>query len=663
MNKLDLQFSEKECLGDGSLNQMKYKVSFVQPNFKQGPGGIASYLPYSCGLLWSYAKTKKIISESFEVDKFVYKREKISELVKQLSTNHIVAFSTYVWNRNYNFTLAKKLKKSNPNILIVFGGPEPPITNPNIFTDVMPFADIVVKNEGEVVFSKILEYFILNKSFLNIDGMLFNMDGNVINTGDSIRIDTLDEIPSPYLTNVFDNIIPLEKEWNGTLETNRGCPYKCTFCDWGSLTYSKIRKFDINRVFSEINWMGECSIGYLDVADANFGIFVERDNLIVDKLINVQHKYGFPYRTGWSWAKNQKSEVVGIAQKLIKSGHFNNGLTISLQSLSDDTLSAIKRNNLEVNKIVDIFNECKKEGVPLNVELILGLPSETLSSWEDTLYGVFEIGQHDSIEVWQAQILENAEMNLSQREEYKLIGRKVLDYFPNSSDEEAPEFSEIVVQTSTMPIEDMVESYKLSWFLITWHTGGFSQYIARFIRKYCNISYKEFYKDFRTFLQKDEFWIEEENMISSVVLDWYSMGTEIMTEIGNINVSASTNQYRTIFKIHLNNMYEYMFYLINEYIKKYDLPPDLYDDLIKLNKCVVSKHNEFESFKLNLHYNIMDYLINTDSTLINKNELVEIIYPHDPIRSKNMDWFLESIFYARRRSFGKNYIKTINNNT
>ena len=45
---------------------MKYKVSFVQPNFKQGPGGIASYLPYSCGLLWSYAKTKKIISESLK---------------------------------------------------------------------------------------------------------------------------------------------------------------------------------------------------------------------------------------------------------------------------------------------------------------------------------------------------------------------------------------------------------------------------------------------------------------------------------------------------------------------------------------------------------------------------------------------------------------------
>jgi tRNA A37 methylthiotransferase MiaB len=637
----------------------KYRVSFVQPNFKQGPGGIAAYLPYSCGLLWSYASTIEIINNSFEVDKFVYKRENTDELVRSLSDNNIVAFSTYVWNRNYNFTLAKKLKENNPNILIVFGGPEPPITNPNIFREVMPFADIVVKNEGEMVFSKILEHFILNKKYEDISGILLNKDGKVINTGLATRIDDLDIIPSPYLAGVFDKIIPLEKEWNGTLETNRGCPYKCTFCDWGSLTYSKIKKFDIDRVFSEIEWMGKHSIGYLDVADANFGIFVDRDNDIVDKLIDVQQKYGFPYRTGWSWAKNQKSEVVSIAKKLIKSGHFNNGLTISLQSLSDDTLSVIKRNNLEINKIVDIFDECKKEGVPLNVELIVGLPGETLKSWEDTLYGVFEIGQHDSIEVWQAQILENAEMNLSQRKEYQLIGRKVLDYFPNSIDDEAPEFSEIVVQTSTMSLEEMVEAYKLSWFLITWHTGGFSQYIARFIRKYCNIFYKDFYKDFRKFLQEDEFWKSEEDLMTSVMLDWYSEGKQIVTELGPVIVSAPTNQYRTIFKIHLDNLYEHMYLLINKYIKKYNLPSDLYNDLITLNKSVVTKQNNIKNFQINLNYNITNYLVYPNSEILNKKEIVEITYPHDPVRSKDIAWFLESIFYARRRSFGKNYIKVI----
>jgi hypothetical protein len=152
--------------------------------------------------------------------------------------------------------------------------------------------------------------------------------------------------------------------------------------------------------------------------------------------------------------------------------------------MDENTLNTIKRNNMGINKINEIFAECRKDGVPLNVELILGLPGETLQTWENTMYGVFEVGQHDSVEVWQAQILENAEMNLSQRKLFNIRGQMVLDYFPNGLDNEAPEFSEIVTSTSTMSLEDMVEGYKLSWFLITWHTGGFSQYAARFITKY-----------------------------------------------------------------------------------------------------------------------------------------------------------------------------------
>jgi len=636
---------------------MKHLISFVQPNFKQGPGGIASYLPYSCGLLWSHALTNDTVKQNYQLHKFVYKREPLDDLAKELSVSKVVAFSTYVWNRNYNFTLAQKIKDIDSSVFIVFGGPEPPITDSNIFSDVMPFCDVVVKQEGEFVFTSLLERLIDSTDYLDIKGLLVNVEGLKIDTGDSTRIESLDDVPSPYLTGIFDDILPLEKEWNGTLETNRGCPYKCTFCDWGSLTYSRMKKFGIDRVFDEIEWMGRNKIGYLDVADSNFGIFVQRDNLIVDKLIEVQKKYGFPYRTGWSWAKNQKSEVVGIAKKLIDSGHFNNGLTISLQSLDENTLKTIKRHNMGVNKINEIFYECKKEGVPLNVELIVGLPGETLETWEDTLYGVFEVGQHDSIEVWQAQILENAEMNLSQRDEYNIKGMKVTDYFPNGVDNEAPEFSEIVTQTSTMNLDEMVKAYKLSWFLITWHTGGFSQYISRFLRRYKNIPYKEFYRQFRTYLQRDTFWKQQEEEITTVIKNWYVNGLEIKKQIGGVNISAATNQYRTIFKIHNEQLYDHMYDLVNDFLLTYDLPPDLYNDLTRLNKCVVTKHNNIVDYKIKLNNKIFNYITDTETELEMCEEVVDVYYPHDPIKSKDINWFMESIFFARRRSFGKNYLK------
>ena len=636
---------------------MKRIISFVQPNFKQGPGGIASYLPYSCGLLWSHALTNDIVKENYQLHKFVYKREPLDELAQDLSNSTVVAFSTYVWNRNYNFTLAQTIKDINPNVFIVFGGPEPPITDPNIFNDVMPFCDVVVKQEGEFVFTSLLDRLVSSGDYMDVKGLLINVEGLRVDTGDSVRIETLDDVPSPYLTGIFDDILPLEKEWNGTLETNRGCPYKCTFCDWGSLTYSRMKKFGIDRVFDEIEWMGKNKIGYLDVADSNFGLFVERDNLIVDKLIEVQKKYGFPYRTGWSWAKNQKSEVVGIAKKLIESGHFNNGLTISLQSLDENTLKTIKRHNMGVNKINEIFYECKKEGVPLNVELIVGLPGETLETWEDTLYGVFEVGQHDSIEVWQAQILENAEMNLSQRKEFSIKGMKVTDYFPNGVDNEAPEYSEIVTETSTMSLDEMVEAYKLSWFLITWHTGGFSQYISRFLRRYKDIPYKQFYTDFRKYLQTDSFWKQQEDEMTTVIKNWYVDGLEIQKKIGGVDISAATNQYRTLFTIHNNSMYDYMYMLVDKFLKSYELSDDLYNDLTRLNKCVVTKHNDISDYTIGLNNTILTYITDTESPLQNNKEVIDVYYPHDPIKSKDIDWFMESIFYARRRSFGKNYLR------
>jgi hypothetical protein len=638
---------------------MNYTISFVQPNFRQGPGGIAAYLPYSCGLLWAHAQTNELVNNNFVLNELVYKREPIEDLANTLSKDDIVAFSTYVWNRNYNFKLAKRVKELNKNVFILFGGPEPPITNPDIFSEIMPFADIIVKGEGELIFTSILENYLKDKDYKSIKGLLINNNGRLVDTGSGLRIENLDEVPSPYLMGVFDKIMPLEKEWNGTLETNRGCPYKCTFCDWGSLTYSKVKKFNLTRVYHELEWMAKNKIGYLDVADANFGIFIERDNLIVDKLIEVQKEYGYPYRTGWSWAKNQQSEVVQIAKKLIKSGHFNNGLTISLQSMDENTLNTIKRSNMGINKINELFAECRSEGVPLNVELILGLPSETLDSWYKTMFGVLEVGQHDSIEVWQAQILENAEMNLSQRLLYNITGQKVTDYFPNGIDNEASEYSEIVTSTSTMTMGGMIEGYKLSWFLITWHTGGFSQYISRFIRKYKGESYEKFYSKFRKFLYKNDFWKQQEMEMEQIIYDWYYSGKEIISEMGPITITASTNQYRTLFKIHLNELYDTMYDLVNEFLKNYNLPKDIYDELVYLNTFVVAKQRDLKNYNLELKYNILEYILNEESELKHLKNNIIVEYPHDPKRSKDMAWFLESLFFARRRSYGKNYLKYI----
>jgi radical SAM superfamily enzyme YgiQ (UPF0313 family) len=385
----------------------KKKISFVNPNFQQGPKEFnAYYLPYSPGIIWSYVNQFDDIAESFELDQFIWRRDPIEEVVERLKDNDIVGFSTYIWNRSYNHVLGRELKKANPNIMLFAGGPEPPITDKEFFKR-FPYLDLCVKQEGEKAVKSVLEQYLTDKNYLGITGLIVNVDGNTVDTGLPNRINDLDTIPSPYLTDVFKSLIDAHPEvrWNATLETNRGCPYMCTFCDWGSLTYSKVKKFELERVYLELEWIGRNKCDFVSLTDANFGIFPERDSLIADKLISVQKEYNNPKAYTIAWAKNQKQEVVEIVRKLIFEGGSKMGLNLSVQSMDDNVLDIIKRKNLAMNKIQEVFDLCEKYSIPLYTELILGLPGETLETWKDNFYKLFLAGNHTGITVYQAQLL------------------------------------------------------------------------------------------------------------------------------------------------------------------------------------------------------------------------------------------------------------------
>jgi len=78
-----------------------YKLSFVNPNFQQGPKEFnAYYLPYSAGILWSYASQFSEISEKFELREFIWQREDLADAIAKIGDSDIIGFSTYVWNKS-----------------------------------------------------------------------------------------------------------------------------------------------------------------------------------------------------------------------------------------------------------------------------------------------------------------------------------------------------------------------------------------------------------------------------------------------------------------------------------------------------------------------------------------------------------------------------------
>ena len=124
-------------------------IGLVQPNFQTGPKHLnAYYLPYSVGILWAYAKQDPIIKDNVSNVGWVFRRDAIDSVVDQLKNCDVVFFSIYVWNKSYCYELAKQLKITNPNVLTVFGGPELPHKNKNLFLE-RPYIDTIVVGEGE----------------------------------------------------------------------------------------------------------------------------------------------------------------------------------------------------------------------------------------------------------------------------------------------------------------------------------------------------------------------------------------------------------------------------------------------------------------------------------------------------------------------------------
>lgn len=637
----------------------KKRISFVQPNFQQGPKEFnAYYLPYSAGVILSYALASEKVRDAWELDHLVWRREPIEELALKLSTSDLVAFSTYVWNHRYNYKLARLVKTFNPQCTIVFGGPEPAIEDPELFKK-EPFMDLVIKMEGEITFRRILEDH--GTDYSHIEGLLINSPTGLINTGDPKRINDLDEVPSPYLTGIFDRVMAENPGviWNATLETNRGCPYQCTFCDWGSLTYNKVKKFELQRVYDELDWIGE-HCGFVTITDANFGMFVERDNMIVDKLIEVQKRWGKLESFSMTWAKNQKNEVVDIVKKLItESPNFGQGLTVSVQSMDNDVLENIKRRNLDQHKIDEIFALCDKNNIPVYTELILGLPGETVESWKEAFWKIFRAGNHGGINILQCQLLENAEMNLLQKKLYKLESVPVYDYMSGSyGDVDLNESIDVVVSTKTIPRETMLDTLVWSSFIQTFHINGLSTYIARYLAKQQNIDYSKFYEDLYAWVQQDPWFRRQFAETRSYFENWMTKGRIDHPRIGNIEVFGWNLMHRTTLYMVKDRMINHVFESIDKFLNtQYNIDSAVKNQLLQFQRNYVIDYRDLGSYpvQMSCDYDFLGY-IQDDAKLENTT-----VYKFDTAEDKNMseDRFLENMYFGRKRNFGKTNINRI----
>jgi len=479
---------------------MKHNIYLAQFSLTITPGNIM-FMPYAVASVWSYAQTFDDVKEKYEMKEIFFEKIEPDDVVASLDNPKVFAFGCYVWNCNYTDVIAQKVKEKYPECLIVYGGPHIPITANDKWWAQHHYVDVVVYYEGEKRFTRILqcsskaEMSLIPNVSVNLNsGWTFNLDYKAVGKD---RINDLSLIPSPYLLGLFPNPkpnhIPL-------METTRGCPYACTFCDLGALNHNKVYKTELTRIQDELDWLVEHKLGSFYYVDNNFGIFKERDDTIIDMVIESKRKHGYPKSFFVNWAKNHKEDFVYMAKKLYDADILQS-LCLSLQSRNDEVLEVIKRKSMNINDLSFFTEKCKEVNLPYSTEMMLGNPGETVDSWKDGYLDVVSEGV--SCDIYAVALLPGAELASEEsRKEHEIETEWV--QFPgvaNPKYRPVREYMEQIVATKYMNREKMAEMFKWTWCTRLGHEFNFTRELANYCEKHNIASLREFYDKFYEYIK------------------------------------------------------------------------------------------------------------------------------------------------------------------
>lgn len=332
----------------------------------------------------------------------------VNEVSTLVEDADIIMFSSYAWNYTICDDVAKIIKSKYPQKILLLGGPHIG-TNEPAFLEQRVFYDFICQptKPGETFVQDVLDCYIEGRlAAENISWELksdrgipakFDVDYSVYEEHESYLAECLAYARA-------NNLEPFI-----VVETTRGCPYKCVFCEWGGGINTKIVKKPLDVVKRDI--LSLKKVGFRDayLTDANFGAFEERDIEIFRFAWN--NKFNLTdISTMKSKDLNRRIRLIDAIFDIVgnTAGHQiqSEGGTdmwghteyvsiipsVSIQSISEAAMKIADRVDLSYQdkiKISQHINKrCAEEGYPIPaVELILGMPGSTI----DDFYAEMEI--------------------------------------------------------------------------------------------------------------------------------------------------------------------------------------------------------------------------------------------------------------------------------
>jgi len=348
------------------------KIALIYPNKQTSE----PQMSLGIGYLASFVLSRNNDVDVRVLDTGVSTQKELNEFLRQ----RYDAVGVTVTSRTYNegIEIANKLRQSQANVPIIFGGPHVSIMMQEIMKDSV--IDLAVYGEGELTFSDIISLLRTRKAISNvevlskIEGLIFRSSNGVVVSSPRALISDLDALPFPAF-----HLFPINR-YVGKLPmiTSRGCPFACVFCASSHIWGRKWRARSPKNIIEEVKYLTR-KFGFvpIDFHDDSFNIDLKRVNAICDEFLISK------IRIPWG-VRGFRADMVNdqVALKMRRAGCTH--VTIGIESANQQMLKRMgKRETKE--QIAAGINILRSAGIDVFGQFMIGNPGETLETVKESI--------------------------------------------------------------------------------------------------------------------------------------------------------------------------------------------------------------------------------------------------------------------------------------
>ncbi|MFH5825672.1 B12-binding domain-containing radical SAM protein [Clostridium perfringens] len=320
----------------------------------------------------------------------------------------VVAFSCYIWNMEFVNRLAELIKLVDPNIEILYGGPEVSYEGKEFLEN--HEGEYVIVGEGEKTFREFVLYKLGEGKIEDIKGLNYKRDEKVFENPKRPEMD-MNELVFPYT---------YEEDINNKIvyyEASRGCPFKCKYCL--SSVMHGVRFLDVERVKKELKYFMERGLKLVKFVDRTFNCNREYTVELLKYLSEQDTETRFHFEVAADLLTEEQIEILNNAPK----GRFQ--LEVGVQTTNNEVLHNINRYITYENIKEKVLKVAAGKNVMQHLDLIAGLPGEDLESFKKSFNDVHAI-RPDEIQLGFLKLLKGSSM----REEAEKWGIVYSPYAP-----------------------------------------------------------------------------------------------------------------------------------------------------------------------------------------------------------------------------------------